>query len=200
VNTAFLAAMDASVWVFDFAPGSHNLLFTTRQAGISFVPHYDLFMADVTSTVPALTLVLPAGQGGIASFSMDGEWMTVYHPGGLDLVHSDGSEGRNIFTYPEGYEPATFGPLVTWLPDSSGFVVYHIPDPVVSLAPGELWFIPVIGEPEIRFVVNSTWGVSSPDGQRLGYSSPGTPSEIHIVETDGTDTIYKSYPAATFGG
>ena len=53
--------------------------------------------------------------------------MTVYHLGGLDLARVDGSEWRNIFTYPDGYEPATFGPQVTWLSDSSGFVIYHLP-------------------------------------------------------------------------
>ncbi len=200
VNTAFLEAMDATVWIFDFAPNSHKLLFTLKQAGLSFTPFYDLYVVDVSSSVSVVTLVFPSGQGGIPTFSPDGQWMSVYHLGGLDLARVDGSSSHNIVTYPEGYEPATFGPTITWLPDSTAFVLYHIPDPVADLYNGGLWYIPVDGEPEKRISVSSTWGIPSPDGQRVGYSTPGTPSEIHIVEADGTDIIYKSFPAATFTG
>ena len=200
VNTSYLEAMDASVWVFDFVPQSHTLLFTLKQAGLSFTPFYDLYGSEVTAMTPVITLVLPAGQGGIPTFSADGQWMSVYHKGGLDIARPDGSEKRNIFTYPVDYEPATFGPAITWLSDSSGFYLYHVPDPLVSLSPGALWFVPVTGEAEQKFLVNSTWGIPSPDGQQVGYSTPGSPVEIRIAQADGSDSIYKSFASARFGG
>lgn len=200
VDAAFLAGMDAMVWVFDFAPHSHKLFFTLQQAGSSYTPYYDLYTADAQATVPVITLLLAAGQGGIPTFSPDGQWMTVYHPGGLDLARVDGTDQRIIFPYPKGYEPATFGPGITWLQDSSGFVTYHIPDPSMDLTRGGLWFVPLAGEAEERIVTNSTWGVPSPDGQRLGYSTPGNPSEVNVVEMDGSDVIYLADRNAYFGG
>jgi hypothetical protein len=200
VSAQFLTGRNAMIWAFDFAPDSHDIFFTMKNVGSSFVPFYDLYQVAADAAIPVPNMVFAPGHGGIATFSSDGNWMTLYHLGGLDLTRVDGSEVRNIFSYPEGYEPATFGPQIVWMEDSSGFALFHTQDPMGSMASSGLWFVPVNGEPGVRTAIESPWGVPSPDGQRVGYSTPGSPSEIHIVEADGTDAIYKTFENAYFQG
>ena len=196
----FLARENSLVWNFDFAPGSHNVFFTTRVNEAGFLPRYDLYVVDADAAEPTPILVFGPGHGGIATFSPDGQWMSLYHAGALELARVNGNEARTIFSYPEGYEPATFGPDITWMEDSCGFSAFHVPDPVYALDQGGLWFVPVNGEPIEKVAVNSSWGIPSPDGQRVGYSTQGDEAGIHIVIADGTDATYMAAPGTTFGG
>jgi hypothetical protein len=199
VSTDFLPE-NAAVWAFDFAPDSHNVFFTLKLAGNAFQPFYDLYRADADAAGSLPDLVLGPGQGGIASFSPDGQWMSLYHPGGLDLARVDGSEARKLFSYPEGYEPATFGPEIVWMEDSSGFALFHTADPMVDPSLGGLWFVPVSGDPVERTIINNTWGIPSPDGRRVGFSSVGSQNEVRIVEADGTNMLYRRMENSTFLG
>jgi hypothetical protein len=198
VGSDFLAERGAAVWRFDFAPHSHDIYLTLNTAGGAFQPFYDLQRVNADEAQAAPELVLPAGEGGIATFSPDGAWMAVYHPGGLDLVSVGSRQRRTVFTYPEGYEPATFGPQVVWMEDSSGFALYHTPDPMTNPYLGGLWFVPVEGEAVERTAVANTWGIPSPDGERLGFHSTEGMNEIRIVEADGTISVYGVYAMATF--
>jgi hypothetical protein len=200
VSANFLADENAWVWAFDFAPQSHQVFFTLKLTGNDFQPFYDLHQVNTDATEPTPSLVFAPGQGGIATFSPDGQWMTLYHPGGLDLARVDGSESRTVISYPEGYEPATFGPTIVWMQDSSGFALFHAPDPQENLSRGGLWFVPVNGEPVERTAIANTWGIPSPDGQRVGFISTDGLDEVRIVEADGTISVYMTAPGANFIG
>jgi Tol biopolymer transport system component len=200
VNSGFLVAKNAVIWAFDFVPGSHTVLFTMNISGGAFQPYYDLYRVNTEAAEPSPSLVLGPGQGGIARFSPDGRWMALYHLGGLELAQTDGSLTRTVFTYPEGYEPATFGPDIAWLADSSGFAVFHVPDPLMAPEQGGLWFVPVAGDPVERTPVNNPWGIPSPDGRQVGFERPGDQPGIHIVTADGSDTFYRTSANASFRG
>jgi hypothetical protein len=192
VSAEFLAGKNVLVWRFDFAPRSHTVYFTLVPSEGNFAPYYDLYRVDADAATPDPVQVRAPGQGGVAMFSPDGQWMTLYHAGGLDLVRTDGSEARTIFSYPEGYEPATFGPDIVWKQDSSGFSLFRI---------NAAWFVPVAGgDPTLSPTIASQWGAVSPDGQRVAYTTNGNPSEVHIVEADGTDRLYTTVQDGSFGG
>jgi len=188
VSADFLAGQNASIWKFSFAPASHTVYFTLVPASGDFAPFYDLHRVDASARTPTVELVLEAGEGGIPTFSPDGQWMTIYHPGAFNLVRTDGSEERAIFSYPEGYEPATFGPEVVWRADSSGFSFYR---------DSEVVFVPLVGDPVVSPTIASLWGVVSPDGQSVAYTTPD--GEVHIVSPDGTDTLYTTAQNISFG-
>lgn len=188
VSAEFLAGNNL-VWAFDFAPASHAVYFTLMAAGNSFSPYYDLYRVDADAASPTPELVLAAGEGGIVNFSPDGQWMTIYHPGALNLLRADASEERAIFSYPEGYEPATFGPEIVWRQDSSGFSFFRN---------SEIVFVPLVGDPVISPTIDSLWGAVSPDSQCVAYTTPA--GELHIVTADGTDTLYTTIEQGSFGG
>jgi hypothetical protein len=189
VSAEFLAGQNASIWKFDFAPGRHTLYFTLVAADGNFAPYYDLYSVDADSTGATPVLVRVPGQGGIATFSPDSEWMTLAHRNGLELARVDGSEARTIFSYPDEYEPATFGPEILWKQDSSGFSLFHV---------NAVWFVPTAGDPVVGPTIASLWGVISPDGQNVAYQNPN--GEIHLVSPDGKDKVYLTNEHASFGG
>jgi hypothetical protein len=193
VSAEFLEGKNATVWIFDFAPGTHSIYFTLAPRTGNFAPYYDLHRVDADTNTPTPSLVRAPGQGGIVAFSPDGQWMTLYHGGGIDLVRADGGESRAIFSSPpEGYEPVTLDPGIVWRLDSSGFSLFHV---------NAVWFIPITGgDPVLSPTLPILWGAISPDGQRVAYMSPGNPSEIHIFEVDATDTLYDTVENSSFGG
>ena len=50
---------------------------------------------------------------------------------------------------------------------------------------GGLWFVPVAGEPRQQVAVANTWGLPSPDGQHLGFTSTEGLEEVRIVDLSG---------------
>jgi len=197
VSAEFLAEEALTVWDFKFAPNSHNIYFTLMPIGSEFRPRYDLYRVDADAVEPTPSMVRATSQGGIATFSPDGQWMTLYHPGGLELARADGSEAHTIFTYPEGYEPATLGPEIVWRQDSSGFSLYYS-DVINSPESGAIWFVPTTGDPVQGTPIASPAATVSPDGQSAGYTAPN--GEIHIITPDGRDSIYMTVENGSFGG
>jgi hypothetical protein len=100
-------------------------------------------------------------------------------------------------SFPEENSLGTTGPEIIWAEDSSGFSMIFYPD-TLNPYTGELWFYPINGEPARRYAVNNVWGFISPDGQRVAYATTNNPSEIHIVDENGVDTLYGSFMDTTF--
>ncbi len=177
---------------FDFAPASHSLYFATDQ--------YDLHRVDVASGAPVL--MFAAGQGGFFSFSPDGQWMTLYHPNELALAHLDGTESRVVFRYPEDFRYTMVGPEIIWKPDSSGFWLASASGPQGTPDNMTVWFIPVAGEPAKQRSYTGPYGANlSPDGRSLVYLDyQHEPVDVHIITSDGKDTLYGSYVNVGFMG
>jgi hypothetical protein len=175
---------------FDFGPGSYTVYFVTEQ--------YDLHRVNAASGAP--TPVFGPGQGGLFSFSPNGQWMTFYHPDELVLAHPDGSEARAVFQYPADFRYTMMGPQIVWKPDSLGFYLVSASGPQGSRDNMTVWFIPVAGKPVKQMSYTGPYGANlSPDGRQVVYLyHQREPVEVHVVTADGKDTTFGSYASTSY--
>lgn len=176
---------------FSWLPNKPLLLVSTLDnSGIGLQPNQDVYLlhADTGELIP----IFPAGQGGIAHPSPDGNWLAVVSQEEIILMKSDGSGQRTVLTYApyqSGYFP--YIPKPYWAVDSRLLLLE-----IRTEAAGTIWRIPVEGDPSAAFETASARGLSfSPDLSMYAYILDSgvldSPIELHIAATDGaSDTVY----------
>jgi len=168
------------IWAehYDWMLNTHILYFTTiTQKENDGFPSYQFDLHRIDVDTGDASIVLPAGQGGVPYFSPNKQTMAVIKPDSISLANVDGSEWRTalpferVFTYSEWF----FIPIVTPLPDASGFrVIIPAHDPLGN--PGELselWELPLKGQPVLlhTFLQNGfSLRALSPSGNSMAYS------------------------------
>jgi len=175
---------------FDFAPGSHTVYFVTEQ--------YDLHRANTDSGAP---MPVFGGQGGLFSFSPNGQWMVLSHPDELVLARPDGTNARVVFKNPPDSGYILVGPEIIWEPDPAGFHMVSASGPPQDNPDNmTVWFIPVAGEPVKQMSYTGPYGANlSPDGRKVVYLySQHEPIDVHIVAQNGQNTTYNSYSSKSY--
>jgi hypothetical protein len=173
---------------FDFGPDSRYLYFNTTLP----VPQNDLYRVDIDGSAPER--IFAPGEGGNFGFSPDGEWMTVFHDNEIVLARPDGKDARRAFVFPDNVPMGSEGPQIVWARDSSGFSVISSAGRSIGPQPMTVWFVPVHGEPEKRMTFQGYPGARlSPSGRQAVYFDrhDGT-TDVHFVDSSGTDTLYAS--------
>ncbi len=159
-NRALLTAADLSAfdpaafavvpYLFDWIPGTHKIVFTTRQEfeeGLGLILYDDLRTVDTdTGEIGAL---LPAGEGGNPFVSLDGLQIAFTTPQGVHLVNMDGTNlRRDLVVFPQvvTYSEYQYYPRVSWGTDSSEIVVIIPPsDPLaIPVLPTMVWRISAV--------------------------------------------------------
>ncbi len=196
--------------LFDFAPKSHDVYFNTTLLGESFsTPEYNL--AKVNADNPSLQSLLNNDQGGGQfTFSPDGRKIALARNDKINVVNSNGSDLKTVFTFPSVmmYSEVSYIPQVAWLPDGSGFkTVIPAQDQLANpSAPTRFMFIPVDGSQAAQlaeFVAGPAFAnrpYISPDGSKVLYvKQQGANLELHVIDAGTADRAYFWYPARNFG-
>jgi hypothetical protein len=131
-------------------PGTHILTFSTREVfeGPGLVLNDDLNMVDVDSG--KRTTKLMADQGGLVTYSPDGQWMAVSTAEKVAIKDNNGNPspaGILQFTPVITYSEYRYYPSVQWASDSSRLAVF-IPaaDPLAEpRQPASVWIMNVAG-------------------------------------------------------
>jgi hypothetical protein len=139
-------ALHNDISLFDFVPGTHDLLFNTRGTfeGPGLAKHNNVLVVNTDSGV--LDELLAPEFGGDFTPSPDGTQLAIVRPNEVDLINVDGSNHRvglvgftPIITYSE-YQ---FYPIPVWLEDSSAFgLVIPSSDPLNPPYTGVVWEVP----------------------------------------------------------
>lgn len=189
---------------FDFIPNTHILAFNTRLAfeGPGLVIFDDLRLVN-SDTLEKMTL-LPHGQGGEFIYSPNGQEIAISTATSISLVHTDGTNRREVLTYPmvATYSEYSFYAMPIWAADSSSLRVAIPPaDPLGEpRQPTTLWTIPIDGNPasQIGSIMAAPFSGAenciSPDLSHLAYASEvGDPAEnlrdFHLADTTGANQV-----------
>ncbi len=186
----------------EWAPNAKGLAATTMGTAKA-LPRGDLYWVSVPRG--AITQLAVAdfqggnNAGGTPHFSPDSKWVattqawTGYTQAAVGLVGLDTHTARQVF-YP------LWAQGLVWADDSGGFVVAllvrrGVEKEDVTLR-GELWWVPVVGEPKQLGELGDGNTVRSlrwqPGGQRLAYlyAQPGKESgSVHLVARDGSQNV-----------
>jgi len=144
------------IWAeyYDWMLDTHTLYFTTKsQLGDDGFPidQFDLHRVNVDTG--EVSIVLPAGQGGIPYFSPNGQTLAVARSEAVSLANVDGTNWRTALTFRHvsTYSEWGFIPTIVPLPNGNGFrtiiPVFHVDPMDNSDEPSKLWDIPLAGEP-----------------------------------------------------
>ncbi len=189
----------------DWVPNSHVLAFNTNPTfeGPGLFSNDDLHLLDTETGIR--THLLDTGFGGMFFFSPNGEQIALVTPESLSLIHADGSNRRDILTFPliYTYSEWTFYPTPIWAPDSTYLRVAIPPqDPLGNPeAFTFIWHIPADGSlPHMagEFISAPVFrghALISPDTLKAIYAKPigETFDQFELRHRDltsGEDTIY----------
>lgn len=196
-NVRQLDALDKSTGILSYYPlsGSHRLFFTTRrQAGAGAEPNYDLYLADA-DTLSAGILLQP-GDGGLLTFSPDGNWLLLSQPEKINVARVDGSGLKTVLLFPRVTlaDGQVFVPPVAWLSNSYGFKTV-IPSAQGSGPARYLFVAAEGGEPAQMALINAApvkgedLYYLSPDSDRVAYlRESGGKREIHVIDASTADS------------
>jgi Tol biopolymer transport system component len=134
---------------FEWVPGSHTLVYNTIQ--LFEIPsnprNNDLRL--VNAATGEKNLLLEPGQGGKFTYSPDGSQIALVTPESLSLVEADGSNRRDVLTFPVIYTNGgwNYYPQPVWAPDSSYLRVAIPPQDALNnpQAFTLVWHIPADG-------------------------------------------------------
>src|SRR5689334_19854087 len=90
------------IWAdyYDWMLDTHILYFTTKsQLGDDGFPIYQFDLHRVNVDTGEVSIVLPAGQGGIPYFSPNGQTLAVAQSEGIILANVDGTNWRKVLTF-----------------------------------------------------------------------------------------------------
>jgi hypothetical protein len=144
------------IWAehYDWMLDTHILYFTTMvQFGNEGFPMYQFDLHQVDLDTGVVSLVLPAGQGGVPHFSPNGQTMAVAQADAINLANIDGTNWRTAlsFRHVSTYSEWSFIPTVVPLPSGNGFraiiPVFHLDPMDDSNEPSKFWDIPLAGKP-----------------------------------------------------
>ncbi len=132
------------IWLED----SRSIAFNTLiEAGYGVISFYDLWVADTETG--AVTRLLEDGDGGSFAYSPDGTKILVSNPNSVSLVNADGSERRQLVSYPfvNTVSEYAYNPQPVWSPDGSfGLVAIASEDPYFADPYITVWRLPLSGE------------------------------------------------------
>ena len=194
-------------------PGTHILAFNTRQSFmVGFLLNDDLRMVDA-GTGETRTL-LPPGQGGMFTYSLEGSRIAITTPDKLFLVDADGSNrSPDLLNFSEVITSSEYRyyPEPAWTSDSSALLIAIPPqDPLAARDQlTYLWRIPADGGQAVQIGgVPATFfggGVFfSPDRNQLIYQREvGQPQdnlrELHLAQADlSSDEVLFTAPLLLF--
>ena len=127
---------------------SRRIAFNTLlEAGYGVISFYDLWIADTKTG--AVTRLLEDGDGGSFDYSPDGSKILVSNPNSVSLVNADGSERRQLVSYPfvNTASEYAYNPQPVWAPDGSyGLVAIASEEPFFADPYITLWRLPLSGE------------------------------------------------------
>jgi hypothetical protein len=215
VNNPFLAGVFdpsegvAGVQWFSWDPLYNTLYFGTKLIGDPFtMPSYDLWATAIDGVTPPVQIEYP-GNGGLITFSPDGQMFTIAQPEKIVLRDREGSIYRDALTYDmvQTYSEWYYIPDVVWFSDSSEFrVVIPAHDPLGDPMEGTyFWSVPVSGTPVdmAGFIAAPAFGDRpriSPDGLNVAYMAPnGTNTDLYIEGYYIGNELYSTYPAGQWG-
>lgn len=195
---------------FDFGPFSHDVyLNITIVNGPVSEPEYNLAKINVDS--PSLQALLDGSQGGGQFvFSPDGTKIALVRNDKINVVNSDGSDWKPVFTFPPVLlnTGLNYIPEIRWMPNGSGFTTVIPPEDALTdpAARTRFYYISADGEQTAQLAefVAAPPGQSqpyiSPDVSKVLYTKPqGTNLELHIIDASTTDHMYLSYNATSMG-
>ena len=187
---------------FEFAPGTHDLLFNTRGLfeGPGLAKHDNVLVVDADTGI--LDEILAPGSGGDFTASPDGSQLAVVRADSVDLINIDGTNHRvglvsytPVITYSEYQYYAT----PVWRQDSTEVgLVIPSPDPLTPPLSGLVWRIPAVaGSPASLPPISGQFflfGVGhepllAPDLARVAFTrETATPNvwDLIIANPDGT--------------
>ncbi len=194
-------ALYNDIYNMKFIPGTHRLLFNTRQAfeGPGLLVNDDVLMADLDTA--AFSTVLAPPDGGDFYPSPDGTRMAISRAESISLADIDGGGyAANILTFPLviTYSEYAFYPPVVWKQDSSMAGVI-IPSPA-QLEPDPTGTMYRIDRATMTASAVTTLpgqfmfprAVFSPDLVRIGYAVPTSPSDkaLYVQNIDDASSLH----------
>jgi Tol biopolymer transport system component len=164
---------------FDWVPGQLSLAYNTIQLfeGPGIPRNNDLRLVNVETG--SQILLFEPGSGGEFTYSPDGKQLAIVTPGSLSIVNADGSNRREILTFPVIYTYSEWQiyPQPVWAPDS-GHLRVAIPPQDALNNPNAftlVWHIPADGSlPHLagEFVASPAYisiPLISPDTNKVIY-------------------------------
>ena len=215
VTAADLAAFDPPAEgvkpaQFAWVPGTHTLLFNTRQVGYGLVYYDDLRSTEADSRV--MQTLLTPGSGGQFSISPDGSQVALITAQTISLINTDGSRLREgLVSYPPVVTESEFRfyAAPVWAVDSRSLLV-AIPSAEPSLPDATLsiWFIPVDGTTGTRLATFSVgrWNINfpavfSPDSAHIAFVTLGEEGlSLNIARVDGSEHVTFAIDSPDFLG
>lgn len=203
-------ALAKAPWQIAWIPGTHTLAYSTLvlHEGPGLITSDDLHLVNA-DTGERQTL-LPAGEGGVFSFSPDGQMLAISLPSRVDLLYLDQRQPRwTVMTYPPvlTYSEYTFRLSPQWAPDSSHLLAWLPPeDPLAEIQPpSAVWYLPTDGAPAyaiaqftpVRFWFNQNRSaLFSSDLSLVAYVAlEGDQQSLHLAAVDGSrDVAYTTTP------
>ena len=190
---------------FEFRPHTHQLFFNTLEVfeEIGYWKTDDLFRQDFDSG--ELTAILPAGAGGGFLFSPDGNKIAIIRPDSISVVNGDGADYLSeIFTYSPvlTYSEFQYYAQPVWFGNSRSLgVALPSDDPLAEGAFGEIWRIPVNGDPPVSigridgdFYFTQVFSTTSlsPELNRVAFmreTNVPNQRELYLANTDGGEEV-----------
>ena len=178
---------------FEFQINTHWIFFSTaRSNGTNF---NDLYR--VNADTPTLPQVLLDEDGGIITFSPDGNLLALSSFIGIKVIHADGSELVTAFQYPATSLETSYTPQVVWMENGTGFYTL-LPDN--SGINSKLLFVSSDGSINAQLAkleMHMGIPIISPNGLKVAYvKQTETANELHLIETSTADSIIASYEGA----
>ncbi len=134
-------------WLSD----SRRIAFNTLlEAGYGVISFYDLWLTDTETG--SVTRLLGDGDGGSFAYSPDGSKILVSNPNSVSIVDADGSNRRQLVTYPfvNTASEYAYNPQPVWSPDGSyGLVAIASEEPFFADTYSTVWRLPLSGEATI---------------------------------------------------
>jgi hypothetical protein len=165
---------------------SRRIAFNTMlEVGYGVTSFYDLWIADTeTGTV---TRLLEDGNGGSFAYSPDGSKIFVSNANVVALVNADGSERRQLVSYPfvNTASEYAYNPQPVWAPDGSfGLVAIASEEPFLADPYITVWRLPLTGEATVISTLPGLNLSSTMDDQLWNAARTA------LAYTDDEDTLH----------
>ncbi len=175
-----------SITQFEFQPNSHWIYFSTgRSDGSTFGDLY-----RVNADAPGEPQELLEMDGGLITFSPDGNLLALSSLRNIKVIHPDGSNLITALHYPLISRETGSIPQVVWMENGTGFYTVLPDNAGIS---SKYLYVSADGSVSAQLAdLQSDMGtpIISPDGLKVAYAKQNaTTYELHLVEASTTDTI-----------
>jgi hypothetical protein len=217
VSSSFLASivdttsggLSAGIQWFQWDPLFGTIFFGTNSTGEAYtIPVFDIWLAALDGITPPVLIESP-GNGGLVTFSPDGQLYTMAQATKIVLKNREASIYRDALTFGlvQTYSEWFYIPEVVWFADSSEFrTVIPAHDALGDPFEGTyFWSVPVSGVPvEMAGFIASPAFMDfpriSPDGLTVAYmSTNGANTDLYLNGFYIGNELYTSYPAGQWG-